>query len=207
MDWTLLVIVDGSFVPPEMLDERIAAVARGGATWLQIRVKGLVTGDWIRYVREAGRAARAAGLPFLVNDRADVAALVGARGVHVGRDDLPVRDARRFLGPEAIVGATVRDAEAARRAEREGASYLGVGPQFRTDTKPELTPLPTDRIREIREATALPLVGIGGVDAGRASETAARGMDGMAVVSAVWGAPDPEEAARRLVEEFHGGKV
>jgi len=207
LDWTLLVIVDSAFVPFESIAGKIEAAARGGATWLQIRVKGVATGEWIRYVREAGRAARAAGLPFLVNDRADVAALVGADGVHVGAEDLPVPEARRILGPEAIIGATVRDAGAAIRAEREGASYLGVGPQFRTDVKPELTPLPTDGIREIRAAVRLPLVGIGGIGPGRAAEVAARGMDGMAVVSAVWSAPDPAEAARGLVEEFHRGRI
>jgi len=207
VDWTLLIIVDAAFLPVETIETNVAAAARGGATWLQIRAKGLASGPLFRYVREAGRSARAAGIPFLVNDRADAAALAGARGVHLGREDLPVAEARRLLGPEAVIGATVRDAGDARRAEREGATYLGVGPQFRTETKPELIPLTKERIGEIRGATRLPLVGIGGIRPGRAAEVAARGMDGMAAVSAVWRAPDPEEAARRLVREFNGGMV
>jgi thiamine-phosphate pyrophosphorylase len=206
MDWTLLAIVDAGFVPEERLEECIAAAARGGATWLQVRAKALATGDLVRYSRVAARAARAVGLPFLINDRADVARVVGADGVHVGAEDLPVSEARRLLGPRALVGATAREAGAARRAEVDGASYLGVGPQFASPTKPSLVPLPEGRVAEIREACALPLVGIGGIDAMSAAIAARRGLDGIAVVSALWRGPSPEDAARRIAREFREGR-
>jgi thiamine-phosphate pyrophosphorylase len=207
MDPTLLVIVDAEFVPRNDLARRIAEVARGGATWLQIRAKGLATGDFIGYARVAAGAARDAGIPFLINDRADIALLLGADGVHVGEHDLPVADARAVLGGGAWVGATARDGEGARMAEEAGASYVGVGPLFPTSVKPSLTPLPAGRIAEIRRSCSLPLVGIGGIDRYRAEEVARRGLDGMAVISALWKAADPEGEARELVRRFRRGKV
>lgn len=206
MDYTLLAIVDSGFVTIEEIERRIEEVARGGATWLQIRGKGLATGTLIRYVREAGRAARAVGLPFVVNDRVDVASLTGADGVHVGEHDLPVRDVRRILGPDAIVGATVRDAEAACRAEKDGASCLGVGPLFPSAVKPDLRPLTRETVRAIREATTLPLIGIAGVDRSNAGRAREWGLDGVAVISALWRSADPEESARLLVRGFCGGE-
>lgn len=205
MDWTLLAIVDASLVREEELAARIAEVARGGATWLQVRGKGLATGDLVRYAREAVRAARAAGVPVLINDRADVALAVGADGVHLGAEDLPVREARLLLGPDAIIGATARDPETARRAEEAGATYIGVGPQFGSRTKPELAPLPEGRTREIRDAVRIPLVGIGGIGARNAAVAARRGLDGIAVLSALWSSGNPEEAARSAARAFREG--
>jgi thiamine-phosphate pyrophosphorylase len=207
VDPTLLAIVDAAFVPQRDLRLRIAQVARGGATWLQVRAKALATADFIRYARVAAGAARKAGIPFLINDRADIALLVGADGVHLGSTDLPIAEARKLLGAGMWVGATARESEAARRAEEAGATYLGVGPQFASTVKPSLSALPVGRIAEIRRSCRIPLIGIGGVDASRAKEVARRGLDGMAVISALWRTADPEEAARELAAGFRRGKV
>lgn len=204
-DPTLLAIVDAAHVPLGRVREFVLAVVRGGSTWVQLRAKGLATAEVIGYARAAGSAARQAGVPFLVNDRADVAILAGADGVHLGAEDLPVAEARRMLGPRALVGATVREPGAARRAEADGADYLGVGPQFGSPSKPELVPLPEGRSTEIARAVSIPLVGIGGIDAGNAGRVAARGLDGIAVISALALSPDPEEAARELARAFRRG--
>ncbi|MFH1278356.1 MAG: thiamine phosphate synthase [Candidatus Eisenbacteria bacterium] len=206
-DPTLLAIVDAAHVPPDRLEEGILRAVRGGVTWIQVRAKDLATAEIIGYARAAGSAARKAGVPFLVNDRADVAILAGADGVHIGADDLPVAEARRLLGPRALIGATARDPGRARRAEADGADYLGVGPQFASPVKPELVPLPEGRSAEIGRAVSLPLVGIGGIHAGNAGRVAARGLQGMAVISALWRSPDPEEAARNLVRAFRRGET
>jgi len=206
LDPTLTAIVDSEFVPIEELSLRIPQAARGGATLLQTRVKRLATAEWLRYVREAERAARGAGVPLIVNDRADLAIVAGAAGVHLGEQDLPVRDARKLLGPGAIIGATARDAGAAAAAEAAGADYLGVGPLFATSTKPDLPVLERGRIGEIRSATNLPLVGIGGIDPEGAAEAARLGLDGIAVISALWKGGDPERAAREFITRFREGK-
>jgi len=114
---------------------------------------------------------------------------------------------REVLGAEAWIGATARDGEGARLAEEAGASYLGVGPLFPTSVKPSLVPLPEGRIAEIRRCCSLPLVGIGGIDQSRAEEVGRRSLDGMAVISALWAAADPEGEARELVRRFRRGKV
>jgi thiamine-phosphate pyrophosphorylase len=206
MDFTLLAILDAALLPEGEVEARIAAARRGGATWFQLRAKALATGDLLRYARVALRAARAAGVPLLVNDRVDVALATGADGVHLGAEDLPIADARRLLGAGALVGGTARDPDAARRAEEEGATYLGVGPQFGSRTKPGLRPLPEGRTAEIRRASRLPLIGIGGIDDGNAAICARRGCDGIAVVSALWLSGDPESAARALQREFRRGR-
>ncbi|MFH1682114.1 MAG: thiamine phosphate synthase [Candidatus Eisenbacteria bacterium] len=206
MDWTLLAIVDAAFVPEDTLERSIAAAARGGATWLQIRGKALATGDLLRYARVAARAAREANVPLLINDRVDVALAAGADGVHLGEEDLPVAEARKLLGLGRLIGRTARDPKTARRAETEGADYLGVGPQFGSATKPALVPLPEGRTAEIRRASSLPLVGIGGIDPSNAPVAARRGLDGIAVISALWAGNAPEEAARRLVRGFREGR-
>ena len=206
MDYTLLAIVDIAFVPEEEAEKAVVAAARGGATWIQVRAKGLASGLFLRYAREAGRGARRAGIPFLINDRIDLALATGADGVHLGEKDLPAGEAFRLLGPDAKVGITARDRESARKAERDGASYLGVGPQFASPTKPELTPLPEGRSEEIRRSTRLPLVGIGGIDESNAAVAGGRGLDGIAVLSALWRRGDPCGAAAELARAFRNGR-
>jgi len=205
-DPILLAIIDASVVPEADVSDRIAAAGRGGATWLQIRAKDLATGDFVRYVRSAGQAAMRAGLPFLINDRVDIASLVEAAGVHVGGSDLPVTEARALLGEGALVGASARTADRAARAEANGADYIGIGPQFASPTKPELVPLPPGRTAEIRQAVSIPIIGIGGIDDGNAAEAARRGLDGIAVISGIWSSDDTEGSARRLAAAFRSGR-
>lgn len=184
----------------------LPAVIRAGAGAVQVRVKSLATSDWIRYVRAAGEIVRANDALFLVNDRVDIALVVRADGVHLGVNDLPVREARALLGPGAVIGASARTPEAAVQAERDGADYIGIGPLFASPTKPDLTPLPNGRIDAVRNATRLPLVGIGGIDRDRARKAGALGIDGIAVISALWKSASPAEEAREMVNRFREGR-
>jgi thiamine-phosphate pyrophosphorylase len=144
---------------------------------------------------------RAAGATCLVNDRLDVALAVGADGGHVGADDLPVAAARRVLGPHAVLGATVRDPDAARSAVAHGATYLGVGPAFRTVTKAGLPePIGVAGIAAVAAAVAVPVIAIGGVTCARVPELTGAGAYGVAVVGAVCAAPDPAAATAELLE-------
>nr|WP_184786355.1 thiamine phosphate synthase [Phytomonospora endophytica] len=143
----------------------------------------------------------------LVNDLLHVALAVGAHGAHVGADDLPVDAARRVLGPAAILGGTCRDPDAARAAQRAGASYLGVGPAHPTSTKDGLPdPLGVWGIRSVAAAVDIPVVAIGGITPGRVPALLAAGAHGVAVVGAISRAADPAAATRDFLDALPGDK-
>jgi thiamine-phosphate pyrophosphorylase len=179
----------------------VAAALAAGADTIQVRVPDSATDrdayDLAVHVR---RLCRNAGATCLVNDRLHIALAVGADGGHVGADDLPVAAARRVLGPDAILGATARDPQTARRAVADGASYLGVGPAYVTSTKDGLPdPIGPAGIAAVARAVTVPVIAIGGVTAGRAGELRRAGAYGVAVVGAVSAAPDPGAAVDDLM--------
>lgn len=177
------------------------ALLEAGAPLVQVRTKGV--DDWVRLeaATVALNVARTAGATCLVNDRVDIALAAGAHGVHVGADDLPVGVARRLLGPDAVVGATCRNAADARRAEAEGASYVGVGPVFATSTKIGLPdPIGPRGVEPVAAAVHIPVIAIGGVTADNARAVLEAGAWGVAVVGAVYGSDDPVASLRQLME-------
>jgi thiamine-phosphate pyrophosphorylase len=172
-----------------------------GAPLVQVRTKTVVDRVRLEVANAALGAARAADVTCLVNDRIDIALAAGADGVHVGGDDLPVAVARRLLGPDAIVGATCRDAEDARRAQADGASYLGVGPVYATSTKTALpAPMGPRGVEAVAAAVDVPVIAISGVTADNAAAVLDAGAWGVAVVGAVYGADDPVASLRQLME-------
>lgn len=190
--------------------EVVEAAIAGGVDVVQLREKRRSARERYELGHRLRESTREAGIPFIVNDRVDLAAAVGADGVHLGAEDLPVAVAREQLGPEAVVGRSVATPEEAREAERAGADYLGVGSVYRTDSKdtaPEKTGIGPGGIRAVREATDLPTVGIGGITPGNAADVVGAGADGVAVISAITAAEDPEEATRRLEEAVSAGVV
>jgi thiamine-phosphate pyrophosphorylase len=184
----------------------VAAALAAGADTVQVRVPD-ATSDREAY-ELAGRVLRLCrdnGATCLVNDRLHIALAVGADGGHVGADDLPVAAARRILGPGAVLGATARDPETARRAVRDGATYLGVGPAYRTATKDGLPdPIGPAGIAAVAVAVTVPVIAIGGVTAGRVADLTAVGAHGVAVVGAVSEADDPGKATTELLEVLGG---
>ncbi|GAA4253987.1 hypothetical protein GCM10022255_056900 [Dactylosporangium darangshiense] len=179
----------------------VAAALRAGFDVIQVRPEDHVT-DREAYELTVRVLAmcRELGRTCLVNDRLHIALAAGADGGHVGADDLPVAAARRILGPDAILGATARDPQTARRAVADGASYLGVGPAFATTTKSGLPDaIGPAGIRAVAQAVSVPVVAIGGVTADRAGELYAAGAHAVAVVGAVSGAADPFAAAAEFV--------
>ncbi len=180
-----------------------AALARlalqGGADVIQFRQK---TGG-IRHKLHAARAAAEvcanAGAPLLIDDHLDLALATGAAGVHLGQTDFPVAEARRLLGPDAVIGATATTAEQARRAEAEGASYIGFGPVFTTRSK--ANPARTKGLRGLEavcEAVALPVIAIAGITPERVRPVLEAGAHGVAVLSAIACADDPQAATARF---------
>ena len=140
-------------------------------------------------------------MPLIVNNRLDVAVAAGADGAHVGQSDTPVAEARARLGPDAILGLSITDPAQLAGLDEEAVDYLGVGPVFPTGTKPDAAPpIGLDGLRACRSLTALPIVAIGGIGPGNAADVIRAGADGVAVVSAIAGADEPETVARELAE-------
>jgi thiamine-phosphate pyrophosphorylase len=178
----------------------VEAALGAGAPVIQVRAKALTDRDLYAFAHAVATRCRAAGATCLIDDRADVAVAVGADGVHVGDEDLPIAAVRQVLGPDAIVGATARDPEAGTRLVAEGADYLGVGPTYTSTTKDGLPdPLGPAGVGAVASAVAVPVIAIAGITAARAPEVIAAGAHGIAVVAAVSRSPDPAEATRELL--------
>lgn len=186
--------------------EVVAAAVAGGVTCVQVRAKHAAGREFLDLVGQVCETA--AGVPVLVNDRVDV--LLAARlaglpvaGVHVGQRDLPVRVVRQLVGPDAVVGVSANTVQLAARAAEQGADYVGVGPVRRTTTKQTgRQPLGVNGFAGIVAGAGVPAVAIGGVAALDAAALRAAGAAGVAVVSAICAAPQPEQAARELSEAW-----
>jgi thiamine-phosphate diphosphorylase len=199
----LYVVTTGTLVSGRAHGEIATAAVEGGATAVQLRAPELSDDRLLPLAAAIARMCGEAGVLFLVNDRVAVAVGSDAAGAHVGQGNDP-HAARGRLGPERILGVSVGNAEEARMAEGAGADYLGVT-VWETPTKPEAVAVGLDGLRAVADATALPVVGIGGIDATNARDVLAAGAAGIAVIGAVATATDPVEAVRELrasVDDF-----
>lgn len=170
-----------------------------GVGFLQLRDKTASTRNLVEQAKALTRLSNHHHALFVVNDRVDVALASGAHGVHLGADDMPVATARRLMGPEALIGASVRTPEEAVAAWNDGADYLAANIVFHTPTKPDpREPLGLSGVTLLAGATPLPLVAIGGINITNARSVIDAGAAGIAVVSAIMSAPDPALAARQL---------
>ncbi len=172
---------------PEVVLASVDAALAGGAPLVQLRTKD--GSDRLRYAlaREVSDRCHRAGAWCLVNDRADIAVAAGADGVHLGADDLPVAAVRAIVGADLVVGATCRDLKAGRRAEAEGADYVGVGPAYATTTKVGLPePIGPDGVGRVAHAVGIPVVAIGGVTGERIPGLLDAGAHGVAVAGAAF---------------------
>jgi thiamine-phosphate pyrophosphorylase len=200
-DFGLMLVTDRALSRGRPLEDVVDAAVRGGVTAVELREKEWPTRKFLELARRLKDRLDAAGVPLLINDRADIALAVGAAGAHFGQDDLPFLAARRLLGPGTAIGLSIETPAQAAEAEGWDVSYLGVSPVFATPTKTDAkTPWGLDGLRRLRQLTGHRLVAIGGIDAANAAHVLEAGADGLAVVSAVCSAPDPEAAARALRE-------
>jgi thiamine-phosphate pyrophosphorylase len=206
IDYSLYLVADADCALGRDLASLVEAAVEGGVTVVQLRAKALAKPAVLNLAGDLARRLSAKGVPLLVNDHPDVAKACGAAGVHLGQDDMPVAFARRLLGSEGRIGVSVNTPDEARRAELEGADYVGAGPAYATSTKETaLAVLGPKGLARVKRATVLPVVAIGGITAANAAEMARAGVDGIAVVSAILGAPDARLAAAELLAAFKGG--
>ena len=195
----LYVILDRSVAGGRDLDAILAAALDGGAEMIQLREKTWPSGTLFPFAQRLRARCRAASVPFIVNDRVDLALAVEADGVHLGQEDLPPAAARALLKPGMIMGLSTHSVEQARAAQAAGADYVAVGSMFPTSSKPEFRLVGPALAREVRPVVRVPLIGIGGITPENAGDVIKAGADGVAVISAISAAPDPAGAARRFV--------
>ena len=197
-DYSLYLVTDRGLLGKRELIPSITAAIKGGVRMLQLREKDLATRDFFEVAREVKAVTDKFRVPLIINDRLDIALAVGASGLHVGQEDLPAQLARKLLGPAKILGVSVTNLVEALQAQADGADYLGVGAIFPTGTKSDAARVGLDTLRLIKQKVRIPVVAIGGINAGNAGSIKALKVDGIAVVSAILSQTDIEAAAREL---------
>jgi len=175
-------------------------VLKNGATFLQIREKELDGAAFLEEAKALKSLCDTYHVPFVVNDSVEIALACGADGVHVGQSDIMGRDIRTLIGPDKILGISASTVETARAAQAAGADYIGVGAVFTTSTKKDATALTMEQLRGICSAVDIPVVAIGGISAGNILRLSGSGVDGVAVVSAIYAQDDPGAATRQMLE-------
>lgn len=201
----LYAITDSTLLSPSRLETAVESAIRGGAAVIQYRDKGT---DLPRRRREAAALAvlcRSRGVPLIVNDDIELARVIAADGVHVGRDDQSLESARAALGPQAIIGVSCYDSmERALRAQSAGANYVAFGRFFSSRTKPEAIQANLQLLRDVRSRIAVPIVAIGGITSTNGAALLDAGADLLAVIHSVFGHRDPKAAAREYLPLFEG---
>jgi thiamine-phosphate pyrophosphorylase len=209
IDVTLYLVTDRGLSKGRPTIDIVMAAVAGGVTCVQLREKRCTTREFVEEAFAIRGFLRQRDVPLIINDRLDVAQAVGADGVHLGQKDLSLSMARDIVGKRMLIGVSAECLADAVMAEKGGADYIGVSPIYRTPTKADTaSPLGLEGLRQIRQAVAIPLVGIGGLNQQNAPAVIHHGADGVAVVSAIVSADDPLTAARELrlsIEAARGG--
>lgn len=203
IDYSIYAVTDRRYHPGVAIETVVEQAILGGATIVQLREKTAQGKEFLEQAIRLKAVADSFGVPLIINDRIDIALLVKA-GLHIGQEDIPLPAARRLL-PDAVIGVSVATVEQAIEAERNGASYLGVGSLFATSSKADADAMSYATLEAIREAVELPLIGIGGITATNVSSLPVP-LEGYAVISEIFAKGDRQAATRRMtdaVQEWH----
>jgi thiamine-phosphate pyrophosphorylase len=199
VNYSLYLVTDRGLARGRSTLDIVKAAVSGGVTCVQLREKDCSTLEFIEQALAIKNFLQAREVPLIINDRLDVALAVAADGVHLGQSDMPLEMAQKIAGPSMLVGISAESVQDAVAAEEGGADYLGVSPIYATPTKTDTAPpLELEGLREIRKRVKIPLVAIGGLNKSNTAEVIRNGVDGVAVVSAIIAADDPETAAMNL---------
>ena len=194
----LYAVTDRAWTGKQTLYQQVEAALKGGVTCVQLREKALDQAEFLQEAKELCALCRRYGVPFIVNDNVDIAVACKADGIHVGQEDMAAGEVRRRAGEDMILGVSVHTAEEARQAVRDGADYLGLGAVFPTSTKTDAKPMTKETLQAICDAAEIPVVAIGGINRYNLLNLAGSGVDGVALVSAVFSAEDIEGTCRGL---------
>lgn len=194
----LYAVTDRAWVGKQSLYEQVESALKGGVTCVQLREKELKEEDFLEEAMEISALCKAWGVPFFINDNVEVAIKCHADGIHVGQEDMAATQVRQRVGDDMIIGVSVHSVKEAMEAVKNGADCLGVGAMFSTSTKTDVDILPKEILRDICSAVDIPVVAIGGIGKNNIFELAGTGVDGVALVSAIFSADDIESECRLL---------
>ena len=194
----LYAVTDRAWTGEQTLYEQVEAALKGGVTCVQLREKEMDETAFLQEAKDICALCHRYGVPFIVNDNVDVAIACQADGIHVGQEDMAAGEVRRRVGDAMLLGVSVHTVEEARRAVRNGADYLGLGAVFPTSTKTDVDQMTNETLRAICDADDVPVVAIGGINRGNLLKLSGSGVDGVALVSAIFSAEDIEDTCRKL---------
>lgn len=197
-DLLLYAVTDRNWLNGQTLYEQVEQALKGGVSFLQLREKELEEQAFLEEAKVIQELCKKYQVPFLINDNVELAASIGADGVHVGQSDMAAGAAREKLGPDRIIGVSARSVEEALEAQRQGADYLGVGAVFPTGSKADAVEVDHQVLKEICSAVEIPVIAIGGIGRDNVAQLKGSGICGIAVISAIFAQNDIEAAAREL---------
>ncbi len=204
MDYSLYLVTDRALVGERDFEDLVGRAIRGGCTLVQLREKEASSGEFYERALRLKKVTDYFHVPLIIDDRIDIMLAVDAAGVHLGQSDLPAEAARQIIGPDKILGVSVRTVEDAEKAESDGADYLGVGAVYPTTTKGDAEKVSREELEKICSTVSIPVVAIGGLNARNIPSLEGSGISGVAVVSAIMAQDRPEEAARLLKDTVYG---
>ena len=199
-DLLLYAVTDRSWLNGRTLYEQVEEALKGGVTFVQLREKNLDDTAFLQEAKEIKELCARYNVPFVINDNIEIAQKAGADGVHVGQDDMPVEEVRKILGEDKIIGVSAHNVEEAVRAEQGGANYLGVGAVHTTATKENTSAVSMEEMKKICQTVSIPVVAIGGIKKNNMNVLSGTGVDGIAVVSAIFAAKNIKEETKELLE-------
>lgn len=202
VDYTLYLCTDRDLMTTDTVEESVRLAVEGGCGVVQLREKDISSAEFYELAVNTKKITDAYDRVLIINDRVDIALAADADGVHVGQSDLPAAVVRRLIGPDKLLGVSVANVAQAKKAEADGADYLGVGAMYATNTKTDAELVTMEELDRIRAAVSIPLVVIGGINKNTLSNFKGRGVDGLAVVSAVVAQDDIASAAKELIQLF-----
>ena len=202
LDTTLYFITDSTGFEHDEFLRRVRSALEGGVTIIQLREKNRTTREYIDIANDVHAITREFGVPLIIDDRIDVMLAIDAEGVHVGADDMPVAVARKLIGQDKILGATAKTVEAATKAYKDGADYLGVGAIYPTTTKVKTVLTSTETLDAITKAVPIPVNAIGGLNKDNLGVLRGINIAGVCAVSAIMKAGSPKLAAEELKRAF-----
>lgn len=195
----LYAVTDRAWVGKRTLYEQVEEALKNGVTCVQLREKNLEEEAFLKEAKEIRALCKRYQVPFIINDNVEVAVACGADGIHVGQEDMLVSEVRSRVGEDMVLGVSVHNVEEAQKAVQNGADYLGLGAVFSTSTKQDADTMSAEMLRAICNSVEIPTVAIGGISEKNVLELTGSGVDGVAVVSAIFGAEDPGRAAADLL--------
>ena len=194
----LYAVTDRAWTGNKTLYEQIKEALENGVTCVQLREKNLDEASFIEEAKKISVLCRQYNTPFIVNDNVNVAIASNADGIHIGQEDMGLKDVRKIVGENMIIGISAHTVEEAKFAQENGADYIGIGAVFETSTKNDVDVIPYEKVKSICDAVDIPKVAIGGINAENILKLKGSGIDGVAVVSAIFGAKDIGKATKEL---------